>query len=78
MNTLFYGRCIKIRLDGQFQHTDIPLGFDAGLQNLDGVNDSFKAYFTYEASAYDLITGVHPHSLGFNIRSHTAVYFMLG
>ena len=77
VNTIFYGKCIKIWVDERFQQTDGRIGVDVGLQMLEGANHSVKVYFNRENSVTNLITGFHPEVNAFEVKPHTAAYCQL-
>ena len=78
VNTLLYGKCIKILVDEQFQHIDGQIGVDVGLQMPDGANDSVKFFFISEKTVTNLIIGYQPGVDTIEVKPHhTAAYFQL-
>ena len=77
VNTLIYGKCIKIWGDEEFEHTDGQLGVHVGLQMLDTANHNVKAFFSGETTVFNLITGVHAGVNAYKVKPHTSGHFQL-
>ena len=76
-NTLYYGKCIKIWADEQYQRAQTPFGVDVGLTNLNGANDTLKVFFTTDKTVSNLIVGLHPGIIGIPVYPLTYPYFQL-
>ena len=77
-NTLYYGKCLEIRVDEHYdQNDDQKIGVEVGLQMLDGANHTVKVFFNRDKSVYDMITGFHPRSSSIEVEPHKIGYFQL-
>ena len=77
INTLFYGKCIKIWIEEPFEQFEYPLGVDVVLQTLDGANDSLRVRFMSENTVSNLIDGFDPGANGVVVKPLTIPYFQL-
>ena len=77
INTLFYGKCIKIWIDEPFEQFEDPLGVDVVLRTLDGANESLKVHFMSENTVSNIINGYHPGANAIIVKPLTIPYFQL-
>ena len=77
INTLFYGKCIKIWIEEPFEQFEYTLGVEVVLRTLDGANDSLKVYFMSENTVSNLINGYDPGANGLVVKPQTIPYFQL-
>ena len=77
INTLFYGKCIKIWIEEPFEQFEYTLGVEVVLRTLDRSNDSLKVYFMSEETVSNLINGFDPGANAIIVKPHTIPYFQL-